>query len=68
MMTFGPLDSHWSVTFENTLRKNIIEKYSSREFIKNETMHTVKQSVALQHAVMNENTYKVFKLEVALPL
>jgi hypothetical protein len=49
-LSIGPADSKWSVKFEHAARKNIIEKYSSREFIKNESLNTVKQSIGLQYA------------------
>ena len=67
VLSIGPSNSYWSVKFENTMRKNIIEKYSSRDFIRNESMHSLKQSVALQYAVMNETKYHTFATEFAYP-
>ena len=43
----GREGSKWKVKFEGTQRKNLIDPYSSREYLKNEIMLNYKQSVGL---------------------
>ena len=44
-----------------------MDYYSSREYLKNETMTTNKQSIGLSFADMDGATYKKLELELALP-
>lgn len=59
--------SKWKLKFDGTQRKNLIDPYSSREYLKNETMLNYKQSVGVQYIDFSENEYKKLDVEVALP-
>ena len=63
----GPLASKWRLKLETTRRKNAIDNFASREYLKDEIMPTHKHSVGLQYADMNESVYKKVDFEVALP-
>lgn len=68
VLRLGPQASPWRLKFEGAMRKNITDYYASREFIKNETLISYKESLGLQYNSFTESTFKKFELEVALPL
>ena len=37
-MKIGPLGSNWRVKFDSTQRKNLIDTYSSKEYLKNDIL------------------------------
>jgi hypothetical protein len=45
----GPQASKWRFRLENTHRKNAIDSFASYEYLKNETMPTLKRSIGLQY-------------------
>lgn len=65
---FGPQSSKWRIKLEYAERKNKSDYYQSREFLKNEMLHTLKQSIGLQYIDMNESQYKKLDIDFALPL
>mmetsp|Transcript_38249 Transcript_38249/g.36605 ORF Transcript_38249/g.36605 Transcript_38249/m.36605 type:complete len:138 (+) Transcript_38249:182-595(+) len=67
VVTLGPRESSWSLKLESITRKNIIDKYSSREYIKNETLPTHKYSAALQYQYMSDSFYNIVSTELAFP-
>lgn len=64
----GPEGSKWRLKLENTRRKNAIDTFASREFLRDETMVTYKSSVGLSYNDMQEKQYRKLDLEVALPM
>ena len=52
---------------ENTTRKNAIDTFASREYLRDETMTTYKRALGLQYIDMDEPSYKKVDLEVGLP-
>jgi hypothetical protein len=63
----GPQGSKWRFRLENTRRKNAIDNYASREYLRDETMPTYKHSLALSYANVQETVYNKAEVELALP-
>jgi hypothetical protein len=61
-------NSNWKLKLDFTTRKNMIDQFQSKEFIKNESMLTKKQSIGLEYNDFNENTLKKLNIELGLPL
>jgi hypothetical protein len=53
--------------FEGTKRKNRMDYYASREYLKEETMHNHKQSIGLEYTDLNETCFKKLDIELAVP-
>ena len=67
MMKFGLLGSKWRFKLDHTLRKNMIDQFQSREFLRDEIMMTYKQSIGLEYNNFDESSMRKLSLELALP-
>ena len=67
IMKVGPQGSKWRLKVETTRRKNAIDNFASREYLRDETMTTHKHALGLQYLDMKEDTYRKFDVELGLP-
>lgn len=65
----GQKDSPFRLKLETTRRKNAIDSFASREYLRDETMPTYKHSVGVQYAKIGEDeSYRKVDVEYALPI
>ena len=67
IMKLGPQGSKWRFKLESTRRKNAIDNFASREYLRDETMTTHKHAVGLQYLDMQQDSYRKLDLEIGLP-
>jgi hypothetical protein len=60
--------SPWSLSIQRSLRKNLIDKDASRQFLLHESLPSMKYSSTLAYQVMSGSTWTRFSTELALPL
>ena len=68
IMSLASMESPWRLKFMRTYRQNTIDAFSSREFLLNDALPTLKHSVALEYEVFNVNQLLRLTTELALPL
>jgi hypothetical protein len=56
------------VKFETSRRKNALDSYASREYLREETLTTHKHSIGILYAKIEELIYKKVELEIGFPL
>ncbi|TNV80343.1 hypothetical protein FGO68_gene16447 [Halteria grandinella] len=65
----GQKDSPFRLKFETTRRKNALDTFASREYLRDETMPTHKHSIGLQYAkIAEDQSYRKLDIECALPI
>jgi hypothetical protein len=52
---------------ESTKRKNAIDNFASKEYLRDETMTTHKHAIGLSYYDFTENNYNKVDFEVGLP-
>lgn len=63
----GPSGSNWKLKFDGTQRKNLIDKYSSKEYLTEEIMLSYKQSIGAEYINFDKNSYRKLDIELAVP-
>ena len=64
---FASPETPWSLKFESNLRKNKVDKDSSRFFLANEALTSVKHSASMAYFKMKETSMTSVSMELALP-
>lgn len=59
---------NWALKLDSSQRKNAIEEFSSRYYISNETLKTVKNSVSLIYSNFKDDRFINCITELALPI
>eukprot|EP00347_Sterkiella_histriomuscorum_P010486 403376097 len=63
----GPSGSNWKLKFDATQRKNLIDRFSSKEFLREEIMLSYKQSIGLEYLKFDQTSYRKLDIDLALP-
>ncbi|CDW88002.1 UNKNOWN [Stylonychia lemnae] len=67
IMKLGKSDSNWKLKLDTTHRKNLIDKFSSKEYLKDEIMLSEKQSIGLEFLKFDNDLYQKGSIELAIP-
>ena len=68
ILNFGLINSPWNVKLMRTFRMNKIDAFSSRDFLVNDALPSLKHSVALDYQLFGMDYLTRFSTELAIPV